>query len=136
MTTLQATIDIPFERIVNCVIGFVENGYSPWAGTFTPRASSELIAENVREVEKGIWYSTEIYWQSAGLASLEYDHPDDDEGTFGGSITIGLPEFTKGLAAMSAKAPTHFANLVSENDDAIAHDVFMQMVVFGEIIYG
>lgn len=37
MTTLQATIDIPFERIVNCVIGFVENGYS--LAEFTPAIS-------------------------------------------------------------------------------------------------
>lgn len=37
---------------------------------------------------------------------------------------------------MAEKDPVHFDDLLGESDDAITHDVFMQHVIFGEIIYG
>lgn len=37
---------------------------------------------------------------------------------------------------MAEKDPRHFGDLVSENDDADTHDVFIQHVLFGEVIYG
>jgi hypothetical protein len=136
VATLKVEIDIPMERVVNCIVGFCESPYSPWAQSFLPPEKCESLIENTREVEKGIWYSTETYWTAGGLASLTYDDPSEPEGTFGASKTIGKPELVAGLTAMAQKAPRHFADLVNENDDAITHDVFMQMVVFGEIIYG
>lgn len=37
---------------------------------------------------------------------------------------------------MAEKSPRHFADLLSEDDDATTHDVFIQHVLFGEVIYG
>jgi hypothetical protein len=43
---------------------------------------------------------------------------------------------TKGLEIMATKYARHFADLVSENDDADTHDVFLQCALFGEVVYG
>lgn len=41
-----------------------------------------------------------------------------------------------GLKKMAEKHPKHFADFISENDDATTGDVFLQMCVFGEVVYG
>ncbi len=42
----------------------------------------------------------------------------------------------KGLQVMATKAPRHFSDFVNEGDDATTSDVFLQMICFGEIVYG
>lgn len=37
---------------------------------------------------------------------------------------------------MATESPRHFGDLLSENDDAATHDVFIQHVLFSEVIYG
>lgn len=49
---------------------------------------------------------------------------------------LTLESVQKGLACMAEKAPRHYGDLLSENDDAITADVFIQCCCFGEIVYG
>lgn len=42
----------------------------------------------------------------------------------------------KGSYLMLQESPEHFANIISENDDAETADVFLQYAVLGEIVYG
>ena len=136
--TIPVTFDIPLERVVNCIVGFVENGYSPWAHDFLSNDDPATVAAlaSSKDEERTIWYARERFWQDKGSAHLRYDRAEDGEGEGKGSMNIGLVDLQRGLATMAEKAPEHFADLVRENDDAVTHDVFMQMVVFQEIIYG
>lgn len=136
--TIPVTFDIPLERVVNCIVGFVENGYSPWAHDFLSNDDPTTVAAlaSSKTEERIIWYAREAFWNAKGSAHLRYDRAEDGEGEGKGNINIGLVDLQRGLATMAEKAPEHFADLVRENDDAVTHDVFMQMVVFQEIIYG
>ena len=49
---------------------------------------------------------------------------------------ITLDNVKKGLELMRDQYPRHYADLMEENDDAITGDVFLQLAVFGELIYG
>ena len=49
---------------------------------------------------------------------------------------ITLEDVKKGLELMRDQHPRHWADLVEENDDAITGDVWLQLTVFGELIYG
>ena len=49
---------------------------------------------------------------------------------------ITLDNIKKGLRLMKEQYPRHWADLVEEEDDAITGDVFLQLAVFGEVIYG
>lgn len=49
---------------------------------------------------------------------------------------ITLDDVKKGLERMRDSYPYHWADLVEENDDLITGDVWLQLTVFGELIYG
>ena len=133
---LQVTIDVPLSTAVNAVVGAMEGGYSPWIHSFHPTKDPESIAAIAAKPEGEIWYSSETFWRLGGRAVLTYDGPEEEEGEGESSHTVDLLGLSLALNRMNKVAPRHFADLVGENDDAITHDVFMQMTVFEEIIYG
>jgi len=49
---------------------------------------------------------------------------------------ITIADVKKGLELMRDQYPHHYADLVEEEDDAITGDVWLQLAVFGELIYG
>lgn len=49
---------------------------------------------------------------------------------------ITIADVKRGLDLMKEKYPRHWADLVEENDDLITGDVWLQLTVFGELIYG
>lgn len=49
---------------------------------------------------------------------------------------ITIADVQKGLELMRDQYPRHYADLVEENDDLITGDVWLQLAVFGELIYG
>lgn len=135
--TVRAEVEVPMERIVNCIVGALEGGYSPWLHSFihADLPSDPPLRDSFDETDPVIWYAREKFWTLGGKASLVYDTPTDDEGAGTGQATVGLIALRNGLNIMASKAPRHFADLVAENDDAVTHDVFMQMVVLGDIVY-
>ena len=50
--------------------------------------------------------------------------------------TLTLKDVRKGLRLMKKEYPSHYADLVEENDDAETGDIWLQLAVFGEVIYG
>lgn len=119
---VKIEIEVPVERINNCIIGASEGEYSPWLGTL--------------KYNKGK-YGEEEFINAEMEIEATYDDPDnDEEGDMTGKKTLHLEDFIKGLSLMAEKSPRHFGDLVSENDDAITHDVYMQYVILGEVVYG
>jgi hypothetical protein len=49
--------------------------------------------------------------------------------------TITIDDVKKGLEMMRDLYPQHWAELAEEYDDAITGDVFLQLAVFGELVY-
>jgi hypothetical protein len=133
-----AEITVPLDYIANALVGAMEGGSTYWLRqieyTTTPPGEYE-----------GPYYSDPHFWNDGGRAKLSYDNPDpataeesEDEDEDGDQVVkeIGLPELQAGLSAMAAKHPRHFGDLMSENDDAITHDVFIQCVLMGDVVYG
>lgn len=120
------TATVNWDKITNAIIGSFEGGSTEWLGScdyiYTPEGvtGNPLYAEN-------------DFWSKGGKARLTYDNPDGDDLL---QKEIGLLEIKAGLRSMAEKDPVHFDDLLGESDDAITHDVFMQHVIFGEIIYG
>jgi hypothetical protein len=120
--------ELKLEQITNAVVGVFEGPYSPWIHS--------VEAKTPYESNGTIWYAREDYWRDGGKMRLTYDDPDHGEGNGKGRAEVGLEEMISGLEKMAIHAPQHFNDLVEENDDAITHDVFMQYVILGDIIYG
>lgn len=70
--------------------------------------------------------------------NLDDEFPWDTPKTFPNSAKhrITISDVQKGLELMRDQYPRHYADLVEENDDAITGDVWLQLAVFGELIYG
>ena len=129
------TVEIDWEKVANAVVGAIESGYSPWFREFTVAEESCTLRAEIKN-RGDIWYATGEFWQRGGKATLAYDVPDEDEGTFNGHAEFGKAEIQRGLQIMAVKYPRHFADLMSENDDAATHDVFMQCAILEDVIYG
>lgn len=50
--------------------------------------------------------------------------------------TLNRKAIQEGLQLMQEKYPQHFSNLLSQDDDSETGDVFMQLCLFGDVIYG
>ena len=138
VAAIPTTTLVDWEKVTNAIVGFAENGYSPWAQRFEHVLTqpSMDLASAARGTDKIVWYNDPAFWTGGGEATVRYDAPEDDEGTFRAIKTIRKPDLVNGLAIMAEKYPRHFADLLNENDDADTHDVFMQCVVLGEVVYG
>jgi hypothetical protein len=49
---------------------------------------------------------------------------------------LDLPAMHRGLQLMAEKYPHHWGDFQAENGDAITGDVFLQLSLFGEVVYG
>ena len=58
---------------------------------------------------------------------------DDEEPT---KHYLTMDNVRKGLELMRDEYPRHYADLMEEEDDAITGDVWLQLAVFGELVYG
>jgi hypothetical protein len=133
--TIELTIKktIAPAMICNAFVGAFEGGSNYWLH------SAELkFADKKPDPElKLVWYGHDSLYEGDFTFEVGYDDPDEDEGEGNGKKLLSYPrDVTKGLELMAEKSPNHFADLLNENDDAITHDVLMQYIVLGDIVYG
>lgn len=131
-TPATGEIIVPFQMSVkldyltNALIGAFEGGSTYWLREVDYLTDKAPFAAPA--------YAEATFWQQGGRVKLFYDDPEDEESR--AEFEMGLPEMTKGVEVMASKFAGHFGDLISENDDAITHDVFIQCVIFGDVIYG
>lgn len=70
-----------------------------------------------------------------GSITLQISGDENDKDN-GKQFVLNLKEIKYGLTCMSKKYPRHYADFLSENENAGTGDVFLQCCLFGEIIYG
>ena len=124
---IALTAKVDWDKIVNAIIGAFEGGSNYWLrkADYTYRPEG---------VEGNPLYAETDFWAKGGKMMLTFDNPH--EGPDQDSKEIGIDEIRKGLRDMATESPSHFGDLLSENDDAATHDVFIQHVLFSEVIYG
>lgn len=98
------------------------------------------------DAEKGLFDDCECCedkWAKAlmyGKGVVVYDcYEMDNELNDGEEPTkhyLTMDNVQKGLELMRDEYPRHYADLMEEEDDAITGDVWLQLAVFGELIYG
>ena len=96
--------------------------------------------------ERGLFKDCECRedkWAKAlmeGKGVVVYDNYEMDselnEGETPTKHYLTMENVQKGLELMRDEYPHHYADLMEEEDDAITGDVWLQLAVFGELIYG
>lgn len=115
------------ETIEDLMVSAMEGGSNYWyliedtkpIKTATPEMKDEpLVCRLIKAVERGV---------KVTILDIE------DEKVLG---VLDKNSFVKGTELMFEKYPYHYADAVTENGDAITGDVFFQLALMGELIYG
>lgn len=94
---------------------------------------------SLEEVERGAGERGEPSTYPLCGGSLTFrEREDRGAGKWSGRPLLKLdgPAIAQGLALMSTTHVRHFANFITEREDANTGDVFVQLCLFGEVVYG
>ena len=86
------------------------------------------------------WSENELEYESCVTNILDNgyvvikDFEDDINGQ-SRSYFMSMTHVKQGLTCMAKKYPHHFASIITENEDSITGDVFLQCCLFGEVRY-
>ena len=111
-----------------------------WPLVKTYKSDREAGLFNDCECREDKWAKALMFGKGVVVCDLYDDDAEDFDGNgkFPESAKhrITMDNVQKGLELMRDDYPRHYADLVEENDDAITGDVWLQLAVFGDIIYG
>lgn len=111
-----------------------------WPLVKTYKSDREAGLFNDCECREDKWAKALMFGKGVVVCDLYDDDAEDFDGNgkFPESAKhrITMDNVRKGLELMQEQYPRHYADLVEENDDAITGDVWLQLAVFGDIIYG
>jgi hypothetical protein len=91
-----------------------------------------------RNPNGGPWYDNPAVFAEPFQIEV-YEIVDETRAPAGDNLKLHVctqDTFREGLAIMADKYPAHFGDILSENEDAVTADVFLQCVALKEIVYG
>ncbi len=143
MTAINVTIFVPLRRVLDVIVNAMDSGaFRYWIDPDTLREqwpqgwggldAVPWLTDDDRASWKGVrrCYFAPLVEGGALVFALEDREPGQAD------CRLDLASIARGLEVMATKEPRHFADLVSENDDAETADVFVQCCVLGEVVYG
>ena len=130
MATVQ--LEITTEQMRDLLVSAFEGGSNYWVDIKKleyPPGKSHSDYKNFLKDGESFWPPIYVVpFEKDGAVVLK-DIEDDEH-------TLTLPKMEEGARVMAKKYPSHFSNLISDNADAETADVWLQLSIFGEIIYG
>lgn len=142
--SIKIETEISDEQIRGLLCTAFEGGANYWYTDLTydlPKGISfeEFREGGARQPKGHYWHWCQLIPLVEGCAlvlrdKIDDDFDEEDESTAVHRIT--REDIEKGMKLFAKKYPSHFSDFLNENDDAITGDVFLQCVVFGEVLYG
>ena len=122
------------ENLVNLLSVATYGNYWPVIKAYKSDKDKGLF--NDCECREDKWAKALMYGKGVAV----YDNYEMDselnEGELPTKYHLTMDNVQKGLELMRDEYPRHYADLMEEEDDAITGDVWLQLAVFGELIYG
>lgn len=127
MFEVNVKTNVTAQQVADLMSTAFEGGSNYWV------ASIDYVKIPAEVVPNGIvTYSHPEFW--AGDFELVVE--DAEAGKEDDKIVITPETLKKGIQAFAEQYPNHFSDWMTEHDDAATADTFLQMVCFGEVIYG
>jgi hypothetical protein len=138
---MKLTLDIPDKALKGLLCDAFEGGSNYWYTNLAPMFPRGLSMRDFQEGGKAqdpqeYWYWAELLPLTKGGAVTLQIQDEGGQTLAGRPHRIDRAKILKGLKIFQRDYPKHFADFLSENDDATTGDVFLQCCVFGEVIYG
>ena len=116
-------------RIADLLCAGFEGGVGYWA-----QITDHIVPETVW---KGPGWEKHVYpyvhYPLSDGGGIVLRDAEDEEGL---RWVLDRRALHRGLALFPVKSPHHFAQWLQENEDADSGDVFIQLCLFGRIVYG
>ena len=133
LTKVNISTDITEERIRNLLCGAFEGGSNYWYYDLDYKMGEGYTIEDFREKGR---MTIEEYNQPYLLIPFVEGCAVIGKYEEGETFELTREKLIKGIQLMPVKCPSHWKDFINENDDAITADVFLQLCLFGEIVYG
>lgn len=131
---IPVVLSIPHQRIADLVTTSLETPAQGWLIKAVP-------SQSFRQVASGIggrpWYAVAATYESSSFQMLvTVENPVNDGRGDTIEKCLTMLDFQRALILMAKPDYVrHFADFISENDDANTADLFMQFAVYGEEVY-
>lgn len=109
------------DRIANLLVGAFEGGSNYWI---------EWAEIQAGPVVGTVWGERQPFYGAPFSGGAIVVQPFEDP-----SAALDRTAIQRGLKVMANKYPHHFADALTEHDDATTADVFLQCCLFGELVY-
>ena len=129
MSTTQTQL-ISNDRRLDMLTGALEGGSNYW---YEIKEDACNIIDSVKPSDKQTPFVDRMFAAILAGKSIQVHDIEDEDELLG---EISLDTMTEREYTMMQQQPTHFADILSENDDAITADVWFQFVVMNELVYG
>lgn len=134
---VQTTVEIPLDDLRSLLVTNLEQGYSWFKATdlIVPEGHTKDEYRMPDELVNGTWAPcyTLPFVEGGGIVIMV---DETDDGSYSKKYSLMLHNVNQGLQIMANKYPTHFADLLNDNQDLNTADVWLQCCLFGELIYG
>lgn len=117
---IETSIDVNEDKIENLLCSAFEGGSNYWIDDII-----NIPTATVRK-KHGVGY-----FYDCPLKGLSFDVISEQ-----GTHTLTPESLTKGMQLMADKYPHHFGDVINDNTDAATGDVFLQLCLFDDVIYG
>jgi hypothetical protein len=134
---MKITIDITPERISDLLCCALEGGSNYWymIDEFVVPTETEPAKWAFRSDTNTVFRHLDYPLNDGG--ALIFSVIDDDSDEFKEQkLRLDLTTIQKGLELMAQQNPLQFGYFLAENEDATTGDVFLQLCLFGQEIFG
>lgn len=108
---VRSEFSITRQRVIDLFISACEGGSNYWCAELTPKGNGDAYMSML-----------------AGFTVVESETAK--------KTVVTSKDIQGGLELMAKKYPRHFFDFLQENEDAVTADVFLQLCVFKDLIYG
>lgn len=134
-TKITQTTQIDDNRIRGLLCDAFEGGSNYWIDNICPELTGGLVFDDFKtggsqQIPDDYWHWSQLVPLVEGCAVVVKDNED------GKFHRLDREAICRGLQLMADKYPEHFLDVVNENDDATTGDVFLQLCLFGELVFG
>ncbi|RJQ25042.1 hypothetical protein C4577_06565 [Candidatus Parcubacteria bacterium] len=129
---VQTEVEIPLPKMRDLLVSALEGGSNYWVDQlkfdFGDKKKEECVMlDEYSEEPLPLKYVLPFFPGTSLLIK-----PVEERKYYELNLTV----ICHGLQEMANVFPVHFKNILEDNDDAETADVFLQVALFGELVYG
>jgi hypothetical protein len=127
--TLTVPTVISKGRIYSLLCGALEGGSNYWYCD----ARVKTLPEGTTLADFDFWHLEVPLAEGGAIEIAENTDLDDDDREY---HALDMDAIRRGCLVMAEKYTRHWQDFVTEGDDAITSDVFLQCCLLGDVVYG